>query len=505
MYNSIYPININYQKQNQYRKKDGETSNAQNSENSQIQQKNQQESNTFPNGTKVAIDYSKGQINISQVLADFRSTIIAINAPEDVSDEVSLYLNLVEKESQKESPSKEIIVSNLRNASKVSDAFIAKSLSKPSNVVEGWIKALFMQNINLKSDPSFINPDFALNFPQNAQKRIDDAKKTENSEQIQKNEEQEVLIQSTKSAEVSEETTPSEIKFSNNDNFEIQSNFELSNNSEKTQIQITDKSAQIEIFSPFEAQSSTDKKAKEIFAQAKSLPKTNEGYTQALNMLNEALGIIEQDNSANKNIKAAIHIERGKIFDSYDYVDYALRDYFEATKADELNLKAQAFYKTGQIYDEFNEFNPALDNYLSSVAYSGEADNPKAQSQVLTKIASLYTKQYDIENTSQYHNLAIDVANDTNNEELIAQAYSQSAQNYQYLGDNDKAINGYKNALAYFSKTNESFEEMAYNYEQAALTMAQLGNHAKAAKLQLKANQYYQKAQQQNKKQAIAN
>ena len=97
------------------------------------------------------------------------------------------------------------------------------------------------------------------------------------------------------------------------------------------------------------------------------------------------------------------------------------------------------------------------------------------------------------------------MSEDTNNEELIAQAYSQSAQNYQYLGDNDKAINGYKNALAYFSKTNESFEEMAYNYEQAALTMAQLGNHAKAAKLQLKANQYYQKAQQQNKKQAIVN
>ena len=36
---------------------------------------------------------------------------------------------------------------------------------------------------------------------------------------------------------------------------------------------------------------------------------------------------------------------------------------------------------------------------------------------------------------------------------------------------------------------------MAYNYEQAAIVMRKLGNHAKAAKLQLKANQYYQKAQ----------
>ena len=46
----------------------------------------------------MAIDYTKGQINISQVLTDFRSTILAINAPDDVRDEVNLYLGLVEKE-----------------------------------------------------------------------------------------------------------------------------------------------------------------------------------------------------------------------------------------------------------------------------------------------------------------------------------------------------------------------------------------------------------------------
>ena len=106
--------------------------------------------NTFPNGTKVAIDYTKGQINISQVLTDFRSTIVAINAPEDVKDEVNLYLGLVEKESKKENPSKEIILANLKNASKVSDAYIASALKKPSDVVEKWIDTLFLQKINLK-------------------------------------------------------------------------------------------------------------------------------------------------------------------------------------------------------------------------------------------------------------------------------------------------------------------------------------------------------------------
>ena len=103
-YNSIYPYNVNYQNQNRYQKKESEnTHSPQNSANPQISDnKENQTQNTFPNGTKVAIDYTKGQINISQVLADFRSTIIAINAPDDVADEVSQYLNLVEKESLKE-------------------------------------------------------------------------------------------------------------------------------------------------------------------------------------------------------------------------------------------------------------------------------------------------------------------------------------------------------------------------------------------------------------------
>ena len=138
MYNSIYPININYS--NQYRKASDKNSAAQNSKDNQPQHQD-----SFPNGTKVAIDYTKGQINISQVLTDFRSTIVAINAPSDIQDEVSIYLNLVEKESHKENPSRDIIISNLRNASRISDDFIARSLNKPSKVVEGWIDALFLQ------------------------------------------------------------------------------------------------------------------------------------------------------------------------------------------------------------------------------------------------------------------------------------------------------------------------------------------------------------------------
>ena len=255
---------------------------------------------------------------------------------------------------------------------------------------------------------------------------------------------------------------------------------------------------------PFSPLSPADKKARELFVQAKKLPQDNSGDIKAINLLNEALGVIQNGQEANENIRAAIHLERGKIFDSYDYVDYALRDYYEATKANDLNLKAQAFFKSGQIYDEFSEFSPALDNYLSSVAYSGEADNVSAQTHVLSKIASMYTRQYDIQNVDSYTDLALDLAECSQDGDLVAKTYSVSAQNYQYLGENQKALDSYKNALQAFSRSDESYEQMAYNYEQAAIVMDKLGNKAKAAKLQLKANQCYQKAQLQQSQLEVA-
>jgi len=527
LYNSLYPININYRKPQQQYQTNTPNYNAQKEKDEFVKENKQQD--TFPNGTKVAIDYSRGQINISQVLTDFRSTILAINAPDDVRDEVYLYLNLVEKESKKESPSKDIILSNLKNASRISDSFIAKTLNKPSNVVEGWIDALFLQKINLKSDPGSINPDFKLDFPQKAQERIDKANQETQAQQTTSEftfenmdaATQEVVFEQPipniatpeKTEPSQEETTVKqesetisvESVIDEDDTYIDEVNHEITQ-SQQTSDELSLKeiseiafkerfqSKKPSAFSPY---GETDLIAKELFTQSKQQPKDNVGAANALNLLNEALGYLDNE-GVNENLKAAVHFERAKIFDGYDYVDYALRDYWEATKAQDYNLKANAFYKSAKIYDEFNEFSPALSNYLSSVAYSGEADNINAQTKTLSKIASLYAKQYDIEKTLSYTDLAIDTAYSANDEKLIANTYSEGAQNYQYIGEDDLALDGYKNALSYFSHNNESYEQMAYNYEQASIVMAKLGNQAKAETLLSKANLYYQKAQLQN-------
>ena len=492
LYNSIYPININYSKPNSYRKSDSNNSPAQSATDSNKQ------NNTFPNGTKVAIDYSKGQINISQVLTDFRSTIIAINAPDEVRSEVSTYLDLVEKESKKENPSRDIILANLKIASKISDNYIASSLKKPSNVVEGWIDALFLQKINLKANPDEINPDFLLEFPKNAQQRIDDNLAQQNAKAPQKAEiapEQPVQSSEIKVEKVATEAVVPIVQEPIEEDIEVESNLDLSAPTSLASAPIEVQTASVGSYAP---QNEYDKQAKQILAQAKALPTTNSGDTQALNLLNEALGILSAGKDANENIKAAIHFERGKIFDSYDYVDYALRDYFEATKASEYNLKAQAYFKSGSIYDEFNEYAPALDGYLSSVAYSGEADNAKAQAVVLSKIAALYTKQLDDQNTLDYSSLAGEAAISTNDDKLIASTYSKSASNLQFLGKNEDALKNFRTAIQAFSRTEESELDMAENYSKAAEVMRKLGNFAKANKLQAKAQIYYQKAQRNN-------
>ena len=121
-----------------------------------------------------------------------------------------------------------------------------------------------------------------------------------------------------------------------------------------------------------------------------------------------------------------------------------------------------------------------------------------------TKIAGLYAKQYDELSTKSYTDLSIDTALDTNNPKTIAKAYSQGAQNLQYIGDNKNALSSYKNALKAFHKEGESYEQMAYNYAQAAIVMEKLGNPLKAKKLQERANQYYQLIEQKNVQEELA-
>lgn len=534
MYNSINPINITYRNPKQGYA--SQTQDAQNQEQQPVSYENGSNGNRhFPNGAKVAIDYTKNTINISQIVTDFKSTILAINAPDDISQEVGSYLSLVEKESQKANPSRDIIVSNLKNASRISDEYIAKSLNKPSRVVEGWIDALFMQNIELKSDPTHINPDFQLDIP--------DKKRTKPQEAIPQNQEntQDVFEQVQpfeKEVEQSAQEPFEQVQEPAVEKAQMPETADIVKNETEVLAQpvlesITDSDFEPEapaidaiepeveepvkefliqteqeeqvVNFPTEQEIKKTQKPKYITSEhdrviskslkeAKTLLTLEDDPAAALETLNDALGEITPE--TNKNLRAALHFERGKIFDDYDYVNYALRDFYEATKCDDNNLKLLAHVKMARIYDDYVEFEPAIEHYQDAVGFGGEADNLRAQTKILSEMASVYADRYDFDNTQMLSNLSIEAAKESNDPILLSQAYSNAGRNYEYIGEDFAALDSYKNAVKAIETYGEDvdlFEMRAQNYEDAANVMDRLGNVAKAENLLSKARLYRQR------------
>lgn len=567
MYNSIHPINITYRNQRQSSPLSG--SDEQNKEQAPVSYQNGSSGNNreFPNGTKVAIDYTKNTVNISQIVTDFKSTVIAIGAPEDISQEVNSYLSLVERESKKANPSRDIIYSNLINASKISDNYIYQELSKkkgnaPKNVVEGWIDALFKQKVDLKADPTQINPDYQLDIPN--KKRVKTAA-NETPSQIQEEQPSADVTNQTPSAQVlpdDEQTYEPQIfarQISPQDTFDTYESAELpiqddtqtsdlshykSEDSDDTisfktidlpdaqNIPVQEVSVEqphtltntdtapdldevlneeVNIVEPqvlhFAGNTKKpigieyitnehDRVLSGALKEAKRYLTIDDDPALALETLNDALG--EANSDTNKNLRAALHFERGKIFDDYDYVSYALRDYYEATKTQDNNLKSQAHLKMARIYDDYVDFEPAVEHYQSALGYSGEASNTRAQTKILTEMATMFAQRYDLNSAKMLSELSLDAASESQDTLLLSKTYSAAAKNYEYLGEDFAALDCYKNAfksLSTLEDDSEVYELRAQSYEDAAGVMDRLGNVSKSENLLSKARLYRQRAQ----------
>lgn len=567
MYNSIHPINITYRNQRQSSPLSG--SDEQNKEQAPVSYQNGSSGNNreFPNGTKVAIDYTKNTVNISQIVTDFKSTVIAIGAPEDISQEVNSYLSLVERESKKANPSRDIIYSNLINASKISDNYIYQELSKkkgnaPKNVVEGWIDALFKQKVDLKADPTQINPDYQLDIPN--KKRVKTAA-NETPSQIQEEQPSADVTNQTPSAQVlpddeqtyepqifarqispqdtldtyesaelpiQDDTQTSDLSYYKSEDSDDTISFKTIDLPDTQNIPVQEVSVEqphtlantdtapdldevlneeVNIAEPqvLHFASNTkkpigveyitnehDRVLSGALKEAKGYLTIDDDPALALETLNDALG--EANSDTNKNLRAALHFERGKIFDDYDYVSYALRDYYEATKTQDNNLRSQAHLKMARIYDDYVDFEPAVEHYQSALGYSGEASNTRAQTKILTEMATMFAQRYDLNSAKMLSELSLDAASESQDTLLLSKTYSAAAKNYEYLGEDFAALDCYKNAfksLSTLEDDSEVYELRAQSYEDAAGVMDRLGNVSKSENLLSKARLYRQRAQ----------
>ena len=386
-------------------------------------------------------DFSNTQINIAQILKDFKNTAIAIGTPENISEEVDGYISLIEKQVTKDNPNVKLIKSNLKNAASLLDGHISETLNKESKVVENWVDTLFLQKINFKYDENDINERFFVKFPDGS------TSKTKRGEELQET------------------------------------------NQENTSVQENSKVIPINIAGDSKIKIPQDKELKSLFIQAKKFAyaqnpeKAIQTFEKALNRATEI---------DDKETSGKIYFEVGKIYDNHDYLPQALKSYYQATKlSTDENVKTKAYYSMAQIYDDVNQVTPALNHYVSAVSHAGEAENLPAQSTSLTKIGNIYSDMYEKE-AFDYYDIAKDIANETDNYNLKGFVSSNTAKAHLKFDEPEKALKSFSQAVQDYTH-GESPLKTAQNYEAAADVMVEFNNIDKAYKLLTKAQNYARK------------
>lgn len=374
------------------------------------------------------------KINIAQILKDFRNTAAAIGTPENLKEEVNGYLSLIETQVQKDNPNTKLIKSNLKNASSILDNYISETLNKDSKVVENWVDALFLQQIDFKYNEQDINPQFLVKFPEGS------------TQEQAKTEEKNVVSQTI--------TEPVE--------HEIDTN------------------AKVVSLIP------QDKELKSLFIQSKKLAYANKPE-KAIETFEKALE--RADEVGDTETKSKIFYEVGKIYDDHDYYAQALKSYNQSIQnTTDNNVKTKAHYSMAQIYDDVNQIEPALNHYFNSISFAGEAENLAAQSTSLTKMGNIFTDMYDNE-AMDYYSVANDLAKQTDNAKVKGFVNASLGNAYETFGESQKALKSYSNAVKHYTDA-QSPLKVAQNYTKAADIMVEFSNVSKAKGLLTKAQDY---------------
>lgn len=297
------------------------------------------------------------KVNIAQIIKDFKNTANAIGTPEDTYEEVEGYLGLVETQVKKNEPNIKLVQSNLRNASVILDKYISDTLNKESKVVENWIEAVFLQQVNYKYNETEINEALMVKIPEDKPKP--EQKKEIPEPPVQKtktNDERlnELLVQAKKTQD-SKET------------------IDVYQQALKLSVEIEDKIFQSKIH--FELA--------KIYDKEDNTDKALENYSKTLDLTNDL------------NLKTKAHYSIAKINDEQKHYNSAINNYVDAIAyAGEIeNLTAQtaSLTKIANIYaDNYDE--TAFKLYDNAKIVANESQSSKLKGYVSVNTAKAYEK-----------------------------------------------------------------------------------------------------------------
>ncbi len=389
------------------------------------------------------VNYNSTKINIGQVLTDFQNTLKAIAAPQEVEEEIQGYLKLIEIQSKKENPSIDIIKLNLRTASKILDTYISETLQKPSKVVEEWINALLLQQIDFKHDPEKAELSAAEQII-NGQKQDEEEKQ----EQKQDEEPKENQKENSKAVNIFEKATSQE---------------------------------------PFLPK---DKNLRQLYMNAKIYTQQKD-YQNALKTYKSSLQLAQKLNDT--EAQAYIYNNVGDIFNKQNNLPKALRCYQESINStDDIGLKSKSHHKLGNLYNELNKFDPSMEHYFESLAFKGELEDIKNQSKILENIGEMHAKKYSSREAISYFKLGVDLAKETKDTKRMSSIFSKTAQTFKQTGKSDKAAKYYQKAIELDKSSNyKMYREagdlmMDMNYSQKAKSLYKKGMQIALEKKDLK-------------------
>jgi len=366
--------------------------------------------------TNTPLSQRSTKINIAQILKDFKNTAVAIATPEDLMEEVDGYIDLIKKQVSKDKPNVKLIQSNLKNAGGLLDKYISETLNKDSKVVQNWVEAVFLQDVNYKYDEEEVNVDFLVNFPE----KKDDEKSKETKSETQP---QQTQIVEDKDKELKE-------KF-------IKAKKEASLEQFREALTLTDNAQDKEI------------KPKITFEMGKIYDKQDK--------LPEALICYQQtlENSKDNNLKFQTHYSMAKIYDDVNEFEPAIDHYFIAIgyAGEAENDEAQSTFLTRManlFADKYDK--KAFDFYSEAQTTADRVDKPNVKAFVSSNRANACNKFNMPKDALKYYSDAIQNYSQTNSTEKIAINYKRAGELMSDYKKKDKAKSLLQKAMSYAIK-----------------------------------------------------
>jgi tetratricopeptide (TPR) repeat protein len=424
VFNSIYPAGVTAYTPQINKKTYKVTANEQPLKSNYEEESSNQQSNS--SDQKLNTNAGLQKVNIKQILIDFENTLKAIGAKEDVEEEVKGYLGLVEKQAEKEQPSKKIIVGNLRNASEILDGYISTALGKNSTVVKDWISALLLQPIEYKIDKTLTAGFIETVHPEISTKRLI-------KEEIQDNFQPQIQETQKTTALTIQEVNPDPVQKA------IEEAKEL-------------------------VDAGKIKKALVVYAKTFTYAKKIENLDGQAFILRDVASIQDKQNE----VEAAL-----KCFNNASKI---------ASKTNNTEIRAQAHAGMGKIYDEFGNYDSAMTHYFSALAFDGENENLKSQAKILNNIGNMQKSRFENTDALEYYKLAFGLAKQVPDIAGMGTSLSNTAKVYKDTGDSVKAIKYYKNSIILDNKAGKTID-VAQSYEQAGDIMHSMGKTLKAVDL----------------------